>query len=104
MDPDPSKIESARQLLTRHGVYGSRVMLLQGDLDQTNLPDYFANLVIAETSTAEAKRVQRPWGGTLITGSKRREEGRNPGSSGRAPGNGLTSMPIPPTRSIRATN
>lgn len=68
IEPDAEKLATARELLTAHGVFGSRVMLLEGDLEGTNLPDYFANLVVAEEPSEQAKRLLRPWGGTMVSG------------------------------------
>lgn len=68
VEPDAAKLAAARKMLTAFGLYGSRVMLLEGALDDTQLPDYFANLVIADEPSEEARRLMRPWGGTLITG------------------------------------
>ena len=77
IESDPEKVATARALLTSAGLYGSRVMVLEGDPEDTNLPDFFANLAVSQASLtgelssaalAEAKRVRRPWGGTLVTG------------------------------------
>ena len=77
IENDPAKVKQARKNLIAAGLYGSRVMVLVGDPADSKLPNYFANLIVssesldgslAENVLAEASRVSRPWGGTLITG------------------------------------
>ena len=77
MDSDAAKIGKARRNAIAAGIYGSRVMFLEADLEDTKLPDFFANLVVSSASMTdgisagaqtEALRVLRPWGGTLISG------------------------------------
>jgi outer membrane protein assembly factor BamB len=77
IESDPTKVEQARENLIAAGLYGSRVMVLEADPADSQLPNYFANLIVsaasldgslAENVLAEASRVSRPWGGTLITG------------------------------------
>jgi len=78
IEKDPEKVKQARQNLTAAGIYGSRVMVLEGDPADSHLPNYFANLIISSQSLVsalpepvliEASRLSRPWGGTLVTGA-----------------------------------
>ena len=77
IDPDPANVSRARENLTRAGLYGSRIMVLQADLEDTKLPIYFANLIVSAQSISrplsdaarlEADRSLRPYGGVLATG------------------------------------
>ena len=77
IDSDPSNVARAREKLDAAGLYGVRVTVIQGDIGQTGLPDYFANLVVSCNSVAEgeravpmkeAVRLQRPNGGVLCVG------------------------------------
>ena len=77
IDPDPANVSRARENLTRAGLYGSRIMVLQADLEDTKLPIYFANLIVSARSISrplsdaarlEANRSLRPYGGVLATG------------------------------------
>lgn len=77
IDSDPKKVAAAREKLTAAGLYGSRVMVLKADLEDTQLPKYFANLVVSSRSLegelspnalAEANRSLRPYGGVMVTG------------------------------------
>lgn len=77
IDPDPANVAAAREKLTAAGLYGSRVMVLQADLEDSNLPRYFANLIVSartlkapltSAALAEANRSLRPYGGVLALG------------------------------------
>jgi len=88
IDADPKNVAAARKLLTQHGVYGSRVTVHLANPAKTNLPKYFANLVVSgrtgivfsgnvgtsklvgltPAARREAKRLQRPWGGVVCIG------------------------------------
>ncbi len=77
VDPDPENVKRARKLLTDAGVYGDRVMVFEAEIEDSGLPDYFANLVVSGRSLsanlprsvlAETYRMSRPWGGMVITG------------------------------------
>ena len=79
IDPDPAKIAAAREKLTAAGLYGSRVMALQADLEDTQLPRYFANLIVSSQSLksplssaalSEANRSLRPYGGVIALGKR----------------------------------
>jgi len=68
----------ARKKFNDAGVYGSRVVVFNGDINTVPLPDYFANLIISQQSLSpdnkfkldsfSYQRCQRPYGGTLVTG------------------------------------
>lgn len=77
IESDPKLVALARKNLTAAGVYGTRVVVLQRSLDQTNCPNKAANLIVSSRSIeagekalslAEAKRMQRPYGGVLCYG------------------------------------
>lgn len=75
IESDPVKVVKARERLEAAGIYGARVMILQGDLSDTKLPIYFANLIVSSRSFErplaaeikdEAQRMLRPYGGVFI--------------------------------------
>lgn len=77
LEKDLVKLATARGRLEAAGLLGSRIAVEPWDL--STLPDYFANLVVSDgmlvtgktaTSFEEAKRVTRPYGGTLYSGPK----------------------------------
>ena len=77
IDPDPKNVARARKKLDGAGLYGVRVTVIEGDLDNTGLPEYFANLVVSGRSVTEgdravpeneAHRLQRPYGGVVCIG------------------------------------
>ncbi|MBM4090507.1 MAG: methyltransferase domain-containing protein [Planctomycetes bacterium] len=77
LESDPRHVAAARQTLDASGLYGSRVIVEQGDLDQAPFSDYFANLVVSESALVsgqlpggarEAFRMLKPLGGTLFIG------------------------------------
>ena len=77
IDDDPATVAAARRALDSAAIYGIRVTVLHADLQKTNLPDYFANLVVSARSMkqdktdiprAEWQRVQRPYGGIAVLG------------------------------------
>ena len=77
IDPDPAHVAQARRKLDAAGLYGVRVVVLQGDLAGTHLPDYFANLIVSSAAlstgadalpTKDIARLQRPYGGALCLG------------------------------------
>jgi outer membrane protein assembly factor BamB len=74
IDPDAQKVEAARRALDAAGLYGARVTIVQGDLSETPLPDYFANLIVSEDALVsgnlpptpwEISRMLKPLGGTI---------------------------------------
>jgi outer membrane protein assembly factor BamB len=77
VDEDPAMVQAARQRLRQAGLYGWRVVVHQRDLADTGYPSYFADLVVSGRSVdqergaawrEEAARLQRPYGGALVTG------------------------------------
>ena len=79
IDSSAEKINEARENAIDAGIYGSRVMFLQAELEATKLPDFFANLVVSSASMTgensagartEAQRVLRPWGGAFVSGAR----------------------------------
>lgn len=81
IDPDLANVIKARKNLEAAGLYGSRVMVLQGELDDTKLPIYFANLIVSSRSgksplneavKTEANRMLRPYGGVFVHGNRER--------------------------------
>ncbi len=74
IDPDPENVRRARNNLFVAGLLGSRVTVLQRDLEDTGLPAYCADLIVSQRSfteelddrvAAEAARLQRPFGGEI---------------------------------------
>jgi len=77
LEPDAGKVESARKALDAAGIYGSRVTVEQGSLDDLDFADYFANLIVsdnimvsgdAQGSASEMFRVLKPCGGVAYFG------------------------------------
>jgi len=75
LESDPAQAEADRRLLSRAGLYGTRISIHQAPLDKLPYPPYFANLIVADESAvggklplcaAELFRVLRPCGGTLV--------------------------------------
>ncbi len=74
IDSNPDNVRHARENLFLEGLLGARVTVLQRDLANTELPSYFADLIVSQRSLtqgidagtqAEAKRLQRPFGGQI---------------------------------------
>jgi len=77
VEPDARKVADARRSLSEAGLYGGRVMVMQGELDSLSYPDYFANLIVCEagfssgivpTPAAEVFRMLKPHGGVAYVG------------------------------------
>ncbi len=77
VEPDPGRAAKARQMLDKAGVYGTRVTVLQRGLAKTELPNYFANLIVSGMSVSKGadsvpqedlNRVSRPYGGVVCLG------------------------------------
>jgi outer membrane protein assembly factor BamB len=75
IEKDPLKVAAARKKLSAAGLYGLRVTILQRDPAASELPNFFANLVVSGNSLAgaaiankEALRCARPYGGTIVAG------------------------------------
>ena len=67
VEPDPDKVETARNALDATGLWGTRVRVHEGDLSALPYPDYFANLVVSEQILRSGlkQRPARPWKGLL---------------------------------------
>lgn len=77
VESDPAKAAKARKLLDEAGLYGTRVTVLQRSLTETELPNYFANLIVSGASVEngadsipqkEIDRILRPYGGSVCVG------------------------------------
>ena len=75
--PGAEDAEAARALLDAAGLYGSRVTVGAGSLEELSYPDYFANLIVSDNIllsgkplpfSAEVTRVLKPCGGTVLLG------------------------------------
>ncbi|MBN2311064.1 MAG: PQQ-binding-like beta-propeller repeat protein [Candidatus Hydrogenedentes bacterium] len=78
VDGDPRNVAAARKKLQAAGLYGSRVTVHCCAPDNTPYPDYFADIVVSGRSMeqgadtlpgAEARRLQRPFGGVACSGA-----------------------------------
>jgi outer membrane protein assembly factor BamB len=71
IEKDSAMVAAARRKLAAAGLYGARVTIFQGDPGKTELPNYFADLVVSASgavSEKEALRCARPYGGILCSG------------------------------------
>jgi outer membrane protein assembly factor BamB len=77
IEEDIEKVDKARKYLDEAGVYGVRVSVHHGSLDDMPYTDYFANLIVSEKmlmdgelsgSASEVYRVLRPYGGFAYLG------------------------------------
>lgn len=77
IESDPVKAAAARRRIAEAGLYGVRVTVHQGDPARASYPRNFANLIISSRSLSgsadsaiekEARRMQRPYGGTICLG------------------------------------
>jgi outer membrane protein assembly factor BamB len=77
LESDPVKVARARRMLDKAGLCGTRVTVLQRNLSDTKLPNYFANLIISGASVKrggdcvpqkEIDRILRPYGGSVCLG------------------------------------
>ena len=55
IEPDAKKVAKSRDLLAKAGIYGSRVTILQADLDQIPFSNFFANLIVSDTHLRTGK-------------------------------------------------
>ncbi|MBT3198399.1 MAG: PQQ-binding-like beta-propeller repeat protein [Phycisphaerales bacterium] len=73
IEPDKTLFAAARVRLQNAGLYGTRVMIFNRPLGSTHLANMFANLIVSKRGAlkgealAEAKRIQRPCGGSICT-------------------------------------
>ncbi len=76
VDSDEQKVAIARRKLVDAGLHGSRATVHVADPNKTQLPRYFANLIVSARGLAEdapidaneVNRLQRPWGGVACLG------------------------------------
>ncbi|MBI5395434.1 MAG: PQQ-binding-like beta-propeller repeat protein [Verrucomicrobia bacterium] len=70
IESDPAKVGRTRQMLADTGVYGSRVSVIEGKLDESLFPRYFADLIVssAPLDNALIEKLQRPDGGVICFG------------------------------------
>jgi outer membrane protein assembly factor BamB len=77
VDGDAERVEAARRRIDAAGLLGARVWVHHADPARTGFPKYFADLVVSGRSVAEgrsalteaeARRLQRPWGGIVCAG------------------------------------
>ena len=77
VEPDAAKVAAARRGLDAAGLYGVRVVVHHGTVEQIAFPDYFADLIVAGDAgkalpAKELYRVLRPYGGRIhIAGDAR---------------------------------
>ncbi len=78
VEPDETKAQTARKALSRAGLYGSRVSVHQGNLDNLPYGPYFANLITSGSMLTEGNLpgqdasqlmdLLRPAGGVVVLG------------------------------------
>jgi len=94
VEKDPQQVAAARATLSRAGLYGTRVTVLERDPAATGLPPQFAGLVVSGrsvaegpqvTAAAEVRRLLHPYGGVALLGRPghlQRTAGRMPAGTG----------------------
>ena len=87
VEEDAKKVAAARAALDKTGLYGVRVTVHHGSLDDLPYTSYFANVVACDQtvasgklppSSAEVCRVLRPYGGMACIGRPEDDGGRSP--------------------------
>ena len=74
VESDPAKVADARDRLSDAGLYGTRVTIIQGDINSIPLPKFFANLIVSARTLEggkmpdKANRMLRPYGGVMAVG------------------------------------
>lgn len=78
VQPDAAKAAEARRKIEAAGLYGTRITIHQIDPVNTSYPPEFANLIVSSKQldgskasaaiTKEMTRLQRPYGGSIVTG------------------------------------
>ena len=77
VEQDAEKVATARRKLDKAGLYGVRVTVHQADPDNPPYPKYFANLIVSsqslthdlgDSANEHMLRMQRPYGGGIVTG------------------------------------
>jgi outer membrane protein assembly factor BamB len=77
IEPAPDKVKAARQALDTAGLYGAKVVIDQGELSALPYSNYFANLIVSDTTMwsgalpgepAQLARHLKPCGGVICLG------------------------------------
>ena len=66
VEPDAAKVAAARKALSAAGVYGEKVVVVQGQPAATSMSSYFANVIVCGPDcapAAEVARMLKPCGG-----------------------------------------
>ena len=83
IEDDPVKVEESRRLLDKAGLYGPRVSIQLGSLQELPYSKYFANVIVSDkmlqsgklaTSPDEIYRVLKPFGGVVCLGAPDKSE------------------------------
>jgi len=78
-EKDAAKARAARVALMKAGLYGTRVIVQEGESDELPYPKFFANLIVCERTLTEGSglpsaekvlRVLRPFGGVVDISAK----------------------------------
>ncbi len=78
---DPARIAKAREVLSKAGLYGSRIACHLGETNPLPYPRYFANLIVAAAGTRlppakQILRILRPLGGVVCIAGANSNWGR----------------------------
>ncbi len=85
IEEDAEKVEKSRKLLNSAGIYGSKVSIIHGNLNNLPFSKYFANLIVSDkllisdtipTTANEIYRVLRPFGGVAVLGMNKKAENK----------------------------
>lgn len=71
LESDPHLAAELRNKADAEGLYGMKLTVLEGDLDDRSLPDYFADLIISEDPKLPYEKIEkhlRPYGGVFQAG------------------------------------
>ncbi len=80
VEREPKRVAAARDALSRAGLYGTRISVLHGELDELSLTSYVANVIVSDDAvrgkeiTADIhviERLLKPYGGLAIIGQPR---------------------------------
>ena len=103
VESDPAKVRASREALQRAGLYGSRVTIMQGDLNSLSLSHYFANLVVSDTmllngelpgDPAQLAFCVKPCGGVVCLGAPAQAPARSKGLSDDHIGQAVASLRV----------
>jgi outer membrane protein assembly factor BamB len=90
IEPNPEKVRAARAALDAAGMYGSRVVIDQGDLSSLPYSNYFANLIVSDSLLLTGRMPEdpgqlakhlKPCGGTICLGMPAGRLGKQRGLS-----------------------